>query len=184
MQPEHYHNGKSKLEDIVGFDMISQLVLDYMHIVCLGVTHKMLNKLFKGNMEQRMKNLDLVSDRLCSLKSDIPQEFARKPRPFLGGEKWKATKYRQFLLYRGILVLKGEIPDKKYNHFLSLTCVIRILSSGKLLTYIDYAHALLVYFVSEFGNFYGAEQVSYNVHGLLHLCDEVKQYGVLDNFTL
>lgn len=38
-----------------------------------------------------------------------------------------------------------------------------------------------MYFVFE--NIYGAEYVSYNVHGLLHICGDVTKFGTLDNFS-
>ena len=45
----------------------------------------------------------------------------------------------------------------------------------------DYAHELLVTFVTHFGNLYGKDMLTYNVHGLVHLANEVKKFGSLDN---
>ena len=41
-QSEH-HLGYSPLEDILDFDIVQQIPLDYMHLVCLGVVKKMIN---------------------------------------------------------------------------------------------------------------------------------------------
>jgi hypothetical protein len=40
---------------------------------------------------------------------------------------------------------------------------------------------LLNYFVETFEQVYGQHLVSYNIHGLIHLVDDYKQYGPLDN---
>lgn len=47
--------------------------------------------------------------------------------------------------------------------------------------YLQFAKELLKYFVKEFGNIYGQHLISQNIHGLLHLCDDYKQFGALDN---
>ncbi|KAJ8967275.1 hypothetical protein NQ314_002970 [Rhamnusium bicolor] len=184
LQEEHHLQERSILEDIKELGMVSQVVIDYMHLVCLGVTKKILKKLVHGRMNQRLTNLNECSVKFESLKKDIPLEFARKPRELSTVDKWKATEYRQFLLYTGVLLLKDILPAPKYQHFLSLSCAIRILSSSSYLPIgRDYANKLLIYFVKEFKTFYGYEEMSYNVHGLLHLCEDVKNFGVLDNFS-
>lgn len=47
----------------------------------------------------------------------------------------------------------------------------------------DYAHSLLVLFVELSKNLYGCDFLVYNVHGLVHLADDVKRYGSLDSFS-
>ena len=47
----------------------------------------------------------------------------------------------------------------------------------------DYGHGLLLQFVEHFGQLYGADKISYNVHGLVHLGDEVKCFGQLDSIS-
>lgn len=39
------------------------------------------------------------------------------------------------------------------------------------------------YFVKDFIKIYGREYVSPNVHGLLHIADDAKEFGSLDNFS-
>ena len=38
-----YHLGYSPLEDILDFDMVQKIPLDYMHLVCLGIVKKIIN---------------------------------------------------------------------------------------------------------------------------------------------
>lgn len=174
LQEEH-HTGDSLLEKIHQFGMVSQIPYDYMHLVCLGGQKKILHRLVKGRMNE--KDLKSASERLLSFQSDIPMEFARKPRDLLDVDRWKATEFRQFLLYTGIVILKEHTSTEKYVHFLSLSCAIRILSCTGFNNLIDYAESLLKYFVKHFPQVYSKEELSYIAHRLLHLCNDVKRFG-------
>lgn len=46
-----------------------------------------------------------------------------------------------------------------------------------------YADQLLHYFVKHFGRLYGQENLSFNVHGLLHLANDCKNHGPVDLFS-
>jgi len=56
-----------------------------------------------------------------------------------------------------------------------------ILLSPNLQSYVNYAKDLLEYFVKTFQFIYGQEHISHNVHGLLHICEDYKYFGPLDN---
>lgn len=49
--------------------------------------------------------------------------------------------------------------------------------------YNQYAHDVLGGFVTHFCQIHGEESVVYNVHGLIHLSEESKNYGSLDNIS-
>lgn len=68
-------------------------------------------------------------------------------------------------------------------HFLLLHTGIKILTH-KLLSqqFNDYAKQLLFLFVGQCRELYGTDFLSYNVHNLIHLADDVKIFGHLDNF--
>lgn len=67
------------------------------------------------------------------------------------------------------------------EHFFTLSIAMRILLSPTLnLINNEYADRLLSHFVSQFEHLYGKENVSYNVHGVLHLASEAKRFGALD----
>jgi len=51
-------------------------------------------------------------------------------------------------------------------------------SHGYLLNFID---KLLTYYVKKFGEVYGEEFLSHNLHALVHLCDDYNKFGPLDN---
>ncbi|CAL1672336.1 unnamed protein product [Lasius platythorax] len=47
----------------------------------------------------------------------------------------------------------------------------------------DYAGSLLRWFVSHYGELYGPEYITYNVHNLVHLASDVTRFGCLDQFS-
>lgn len=86
------------------------------------------------------------------------------------------------VLYTGCVVFKLLRKDL-YNHFLVLHVAIRILCCSEFEEYIDYAQELLEHFVSSFKLLYGTDNVSHNVHGLIHLAQDAKRFGTLDTFS-
>ncbi|XP_046395285.1 uncharacterized protein LOC124162718 [Ischnura elegans] len=187
VQQEH-HNGQSPLERIPGTLMVTSFPFEYMHLVCLGVVRKMLLAFTRGNLGVRMNSraLSSVSSRLNQISCFVPHEFARKPRSMSYILRWKATEFRQFLLYTGPLALLGITSDDVMKHFLILHVAIRILVSKEYhadLTMRKYSKDLLQFFVTHFCVLYGQENVSYNVHGLIHLTDDSDHLGPLDRFS-
>jgi len=184
---EDHHVRECPLDPLpIGF--VSQFGLDFMHLVCLGSMRRFL-MYWKGpvgplHVRLGRKAVSDLSSRLIFLAAYVPVDFARKPRTLDEFARWKATEFRQFLLYSSVLVLDGILSDKLYEHFLLLFVGIRILASQKLVHHADAnANELLIKFVSDTEILYGKESLVYNVHNLLHLAADVKRLGVLDNFS-
>lgn len=60
---------------------------------------------------------------------------------------------------------------------------VRILASGDLHEHINYAQFLLEHFVDSFGILYKNYFISHNVHGLLHITEDVKHFGSIEQFS-
>jgi len=91
-----------------------------MHLVCLGVVRRMLHFWLKGPLPIRMsaRHVSMISEKLVSFRGNVPMEFARKPRSLSELEYWKASEFRQFVLYSGLVVLSHHNISKKfYEHF-------------------------------------------------------------------
>jgi len=163
-----------------------------MHRVCLGVVRSLIKFWLCGpvrcdlSVASRLPagSVQMLSSKLVKLASFIPCEFARKPRSMSEVDRWKATEFCQFLLYTGLIVLPGTLSEVVLRHFLLLSVSItRVISPEFCKQYVDYAHSLLVSFVEEAGKLYGEQFIVYNVHGLIHLQDDVKMHGNLDCFS-
>ena len=150
-----------------------------MHMVCLGVTRCILHYLKKGQRKCKLSSQQFaqISDSLKALHGTMPSEFARQPRSLDELERWKATEFRQFLLYTGPVVLRNVVSKDLYQHFLCLSIAISILlesNDDKRNSYLEFAQELLHYFVENAKDVYGETFTVYNVHSLKHLPEDVR----------
>jgi hypothetical protein len=120
---EKYVEHQFKASPLVELDvgLVSGFILDSMHLVHLGVVRRLLLYWIRGPKTTRVssRHVMMISDNLLHIRSYVPNEFARKPRSLNEMDKWKATEFRQFVLYTGMLVLKPVIEKK----IISISCV-------------------------------------------------------------
>ena len=181
-QPEH-HKGCSPFEEIA-IDMVKQFPLDYMHLVCLGVTKLIIILWLKYVPKLSASETQTLSNAFTELKKYIPLEFTQKTQSISEIKRWKAVTLRLFLLYVGPIIIKCVLKDELVRHFNSFSCAIRILCDKD--DYIRnrlYARDLLIYFVDQLKVLYGRQYMTSNVHNIVHLADDVENYGTLDDFS-
>jgi len=120
----HHKEGKSPLS-ILPIGMVSQVPFEYMHLVCLGVMKKLLLAWVYGKYSRLSKlsgrSISLLCARLNIFKKYCPSDFARRPRSLDTCSKYKATEFRQFLLYTGPVVTYGILNEQVYTLFI-FTC--------------------------------------------------------------
>lgn len=183
-QPEH-HIGLSPLIEI-NFPMVSRFVLDWMHLVLLGIMRRLLN-LWCNEVPHKVsqQSKSSMNDKLMMLRKWTPSEFQRKPRSFSDLERWKAVECRLFLLYTGSTILEMHLSNDQFKHFLLLFYAMRIFCDKDSHTdeMIDYGHKLCVKFVKNYPQIYKGKNTVYNIHSLIHLSQDVKKFGPLDDFS-
>ena len=165
-----------------GFDCISQFPLDYMHLICLGVMKRLLLCWKEGSRPHKLSagQITLISNNLSQFKGLLPSEFVRQPRELKELKRWKATEFRQFLLYTGPVVLKNVLSQEQYQHFLCLSLAMRIVldeDNAFRAQYSEYARELLNYFVPKCRNLYADTFTVFNVHSLYHIVDDTDFYN-------
>lgn len=130
---EHHMTDKiSLITEVPNIDIVNDFPLDYMRLVCLGVTKKLI-LLWLGHFKNsplfvRLQNIKVQN--ISSLKPNMTYDFSRTPRSLTEILRWKATEYRLFLLYTGPIVLKNVISEPCYSHFICLHVCFRILLTG------------------------------------------------------
>ena len=129
----------------------------------------------KGSKNVRLGNttIELISKDLIALRESKPSEFQRRPCSLKEMERWKANEWRQFVLYRGPIVLKKHISQQIYENFLCLSIGVSILLSKTDTISVEYARQPLTLFVRNMKVIYGWAFVVYNVHSVIHLPDDV-----------
>jgi hypothetical protein len=102
--------------------MTEAFPVDYMHQTCLGVMKRLLLLWLRGKIRDfklSAQNKDQISFKMLQPRKAIPRLFARKSRSLDDIDRWKATEYRQFLLYTGKIVLKDILRPELYSHFMA-----------------------------------------------------------------
>ena len=182
----HIHENPSPLVQ-EGFGLVSHFPLDYMHLVLLGVMRRLISLWTKDHpFKQSQSCIQSINAKMIAFRKFIPEEFARKPRSLSESSSWKATELRLFLLYLGPFILKNKLPPKYYQHFMLLSIAIRILADKEAVkeeNKVTYAENLLKKFVSKWGTVYNGNSIVYNVHSLIHLADDVRRTGALDDWS-
>ena len=89
-------------------------------------------------------------------------------------------------MYTGAIIFRGLLPDKMYENFITLMFLVRILCDEELIRdkeMLDYARSLCVLFVKQFKKIYKELNITYNIHSLIHIVENVERLGILDSFS-
>ncbi len=170
--------------------MVKDFPLDGMHVVYLGAVRKLLRSWVIGKYKRGVKLSSLLqaifSRFLEFLAQFITVDFSRKSRSLTELCYFKATEFRLFCLYLGPIVLREILSEELYSHFLLLHVAIKLLSDKvhcKVHEVVEYCKDLLYFFVRDSTVLYGKRFISFNVHSLIHIPDDVKKYGSLDSYS-
>ncbi|KAJ8926610.1 hypothetical protein NQ314_021007 [Rhamnusium bicolor] len=130
---DDYHKYETPLL-YLDIDLVEQIPLDYMHLICIGVMKKMLLFWVKGNISVRMNKSDLKKTDQCiqNFRKHInSNDFSRLPRSLLELERWKATELRQFLFW---LLLSLNLCMERHCIFQCVQCIgLNLITTMKFL---------------------------------------------------
>nr|CAH0098279.1 unnamed protein product [Daphnia galeata] len=189
LQVKHHDNDdrRSLIENNL-VDCVQDVVLDYMHLVCIGVRKKDLTEWVSGTFDRLRFSKETIANicnNLIGIEEYITKVFARKLRPLPELPRWKATELRLDLLYICPDAYKTYMSTERYSHMMLLHVAIKLLVNRETCkTYMDYADSLLRLYVSTGARLYGAKYVTFNVHNLIHLANDVRKHGPLDDFSV
>ena len=183
---EEHHLGDPDLEKL-NCDMVLDFPNCPQHLIDLGVTRKMMRKWIVGPRPHKLRPAEIqqLSNDMVELQVFIPFEFARKTRSLDFFPQFKSTELALFNSYVGPIVLKNILPEREYNNFIVFHVAVKLMSSKKYCHSLNsYIKNLLIFFVNDSCVIYGKEFLSYNVHNLLHLGDQILRFGPLYNFSV
>lgn len=164
------------------FNIVKGFVPDYMHCVLLGVVRQWATLWFDPQYNQCPwylgRQTQTLDSRLLEMKP--PREISRAPRSLSERKFWKATEWKNFLLYYSLFVLMGVLPTKFYQHWCLLCFSLHILLQPRVPKHlIEKADLMLKKFVIYAETLYGKQHVSFNVDQLTHLASSVHSWGPL-----
>ncbi|XP_061716895.1 uncharacterized protein LOC133524769 [Cydia pomonella] len=181
-----HHKKDSPLLSL-NIDMIEDFpVSDSLHLIDLGLMKRLLIGWRDGNFGKYLtkwnaQNIEKVNSFLKSCI--MPKEIHRSVRTVDVLAHWKGSEYRCFFYYLSFIILQEVQRAEPYNHFMHLFCAITICSNDSYFHLLRIAEEMLKHFVEQFKTIYGKDYITSNIHNLLHLVDEVKKFGILQNFN-
>lgn len=132
-----HHHCRSILENLHYLDMIKDIPLDPMHLLDLGVMKKILSFICGTDQKKRIipnvtlhhRVVDLIDSFITEqLRNFISRkDFARQPRSIKQLSRWKASEFRIFLHYIGVVIFRQFLSPALYNHFLLLHVAVKLL---------------------------------------------------------
>ena len=154
---------------------------DYMHCVLEGV----MKKLLTAWVESRAlgcyigRHLKQIDEQL--LKQRPPHDFSRAPRSIRKHRNyWKASEFRNFLLYYSLPLLIDALPPLYFHHFALLVCAMHILLQKELNdSLVRAVQSMLDDFYTLCPELYGDRICVLNVHLLSHMANFVRLWGPL-----
>ncbi|XP_072141938.1 uncharacterized protein, partial [Dermacentor andersoni] len=217
--------GLSPLVNLPEFDLVHGQAVEYMHCILLGVTRQIADLWFDPSNSQEAFYLgnvcimcvpfsctklpagspSLVAKVDARLTTICPPDLiTRLPRSLRERAFWKATEWRNWLLYYSLPCCLGVLHSRYWSHFALLVEAIFTLLTEELSPG-DLTHAgrsvylvsatkspahdtcvfngqtrnLLQRFVSRTAGLYGVKSLTFNVHLLQHITSSVKNFGPL-----
>lgn len=171
--------GKSVLTKVV--DLVNGIPVDYMHCVLEGVTKRLLEIWVRSTRSAAyigrfIKNIDKHL-----LEQHPPHDFSRIPRCIKKHRSyWKASEFRNWLLYYSLPLLMNVLPPLYLHHFSLLVCAMHILLQSQLSdVQVQAAEEMLITFYTLIPELYGDNHCTLNAHLLVHLTKYVRLWGPL-----
>jgi len=177
--------GANPLLLIKNFDIVHGFIVDYMHGVLLGVSKHICTLWFESKPSANWyigNQKNAVDSALLKVKP--PRNLTRTPRSIRSMAQWKASEWRNWLLFYSLFVLDGVLPSVYFVHYMLLVQGISMLLSKSLSPHeLDTAENYLNMFVREFEVLYGIELMTYNIHLLQHAASSVRDWGPLWGYS-
>jgi hypothetical protein len=132
--------GLTILSLIPSFDLVKGFFPDYMHSVLLGVVRQMISLWFDSSNHSKPfylgRHVQHIDSLLLAIKP--PSEVKRLPRSLTVKKYWKASEFRNFLLFYSPICLNHFLPNVYLHHWYLLFFAVHNLmrkdiSSDKVL---------------------------------------------------
>lgn len=177
-------SGIKGISPLVGFenlDLIRSFGVDYLHAVLLGLTKK-FRKLWccpknsKTDYYLSKKKQEVLNKRFANIRP--PSYLQRRPTCFDSVDK--GVEFRALLLFYLPVSLHGLLRCKYVDHFnLFSSSVFTLLQINITEDELRKCEDDLRKFVQDFQVLYGQNNVTHNVHLMLHVVDGVRNLGPL-----
>lgn len=170
-------NGKEvSVDGIKGFSILlnlfsfpDQVILDYMHMCCLGHVPALVRRWLKLIPKSSIDSIDEYLSKI-RLPHNINVVFLDS---IASCDQWKAKHSRLFILNVGVPIVKHLLPKLQASHFVIYSMAIKLLHSPLTLDEIDIADRLIRFYCKTASSVYDQSIEIFSLHAHLHLPDQV-----------
>lgn len=163
--------------------MINGIGIDVMHCVFLGVMKKLMDLWFSSDHRLEPYSLCNLIDAFDQKLANVwpPNFIKRSTRSFKEFQSyWKASEYKNFMLYYSIPLLLGLLPVNYLQNYIDLVFVIFTLNKESISpSDIRECEDRIKRFLINFQKLYGTRFMTSNFHQILYLPRVVKKLGPL-----
>ena len=167
----------SVVHDLPHFDISKGLPPDYMHALLLGIVRAFMilwffirGRWFCGSY---ISNIDTF---LKAIK--VPDFIRRHPRSVESSKKWKASEFRNWLLFWSLPIMSEYLPDDYKQHWMELVLASYLILQDRISPRdLEVAHELFRSFSRKIRHLYRMQEYKYNLHQLLHFKMMVENWG-------
>ena len=190
--------------DLCGFDPIHDLVIDVMHALLLNLVRSEMEHHLLGDLGQnstlpvtdrspaqgRLLSKREFASSLSALNWTVEMKDGRVPTVSQSGDccsGWTAEEFSKFILVAPV-VLRGLIPQRAYESIFLLHRIYCLIFSKQLRIqgwfneHTDMLNALLWRHAILYEELYGLSACTENVEYSLHMTDDIRRHGPLDNY--
>lgn len=172
--------------DELGTDMVMDFLIEPLHAIDLGVMKKKVlcwlkysryGDLYDSfNLRLTDHKIEKIDAHLTSIRATQPTDFNRPSREISLVKYWKGAELSCLLHYTGPVVLKDILHKEVYNNFLLLHVASTICSTKQHSTLWPLTKTLFEKYVTSFKTIYEEYAMSYNIHNLIHITDDLMHH--------
>ena len=181
----HRSYGRKKVGSIDGvkglspllqiFEYPKQVILDYMHLCCLGHMFNLIQRWIPILSNEALRN---INSRLFSQK--FPHNMnVQFNYPLESASDWKAKHFRVFLLSIGLPCMVKHLPNIMASHFALYVLAIKLLHCPQSEDEIYLADKVINFYCKTSPEVYDKSIQLFSLHAHLHLPEQVLCHGGL-----
>lgn len=184
---KNYEPGPLECEELET-DMVMDFPIDPLHAMDLGLMKKLVscwmgskrygNSFNTFQLKLTAFKISEADDHLNYLRQFQPSDFNRKSRALSIYKYWKGAEFSCLLNYTGPVVFQNILHEEVYENFLLLYVISTICGSKEHSDLWPLAKPLSEACSQSYKKIYGDYAVSYYVHNLLHICEDIEHLQV------
>ncbi|CAF2156728.1 unnamed protein product [Rotaria magnacalcarata] len=161
------------------FNYPTQIIYDFMHLVCLGHIPYLINR-WCSLIDK--KTILAIDKKLQQLR--IPHNMKVV---FLESitmvSQWKAKNSRLFVLHVGVPIMLNHLPNLLFSHFVIYSLAIKLLYSPETKEEVLFAERLIEYYCQTAPLVHDPSIEIFSLHAHLHLSYQVRLHGGLAHMS-